>query len=183
MTPLAQSASNTAAWYTLLGALGGVLLTSAFSLTTAILNQRWQTMGAEHEALEKHVKELRRERRETYAAYWLAWNRLSHALVQLGGEAEKSSALGEEQLEKRAPKIAEGVRNAELGWRAAGDAIFLIGSQGVIDAAIVHFQTTDAKLAAAWRGELYPDEIRTWKKLVDAMRTELLRPPKAEPEG
>jgi hypothetical protein len=70
----AESSSSTTAWFTLAGAFGGVLLTSAAAIIMAILNHRWQTESANRELLQEHIKQLRQERRETYAQYWSAWN-------------------------------------------------------------------------------------------------------------
>jgi hypothetical protein len=177
MNVAADSTSGTAAWFTLIGALGGVLLTSTVALVTATLNHRWQTQSRERQALEEHVKYLRQERRETYAHYWSAWNRFQHDLQALRAEAQKHRRPTKDGLKKRAPQVVERAWTAEVGWREAADAVLLIGSQTVVDAATDHFRTTDARLCAAWNGEGHPDQSGTWQKLFDAMRSELLHPP------
>jgi hypothetical protein len=58
MTVVADTATTTA-WFTLAGALGGVLLTSAVALTTAVLNHRWQTRNTERQLLQEHLRQLR----------------------------------------------------------------------------------------------------------------------------
>jgi hypothetical protein len=47
LTAAAGPASATVAWFTLAGALGGVLVTSIVGLSTAMLNHRWQDQQAE----------------------------------------------------------------------------------------------------------------------------------------
>lgn len=69
----ADTTSTTAAlWFTLAGALGGVLFTGAFALLNSILGNRWQEKSAQLKAIEERTRLLRQERREAYAAYWAA---------------------------------------------------------------------------------------------------------------
>jgi hypothetical protein len=77
---IAQStSSSTALWFT----LGGVLVTGAITLTTAIINHRWQREEAERQVVDERVKQLRQERREAYASYWSAYNAYERALAAL----------------------------------------------------------------------------------------------------
>ena len=64
--------SSTTAWFTLAGALGGVLLTSIVALTTAILNHRWQRQNTENLAHKEHATALRQDRRDVYVRYLTA---------------------------------------------------------------------------------------------------------------
>jgi hypothetical protein len=50
--------------------LGGVLVTTAAALTTAVLNHRWQREGVQQERINERTRELRQERREAYSRYW-----------------------------------------------------------------------------------------------------------------
>ena len=79
----ANTSGTTAAWFTLVGALGGVFLTGTIGLVTAVLNHRWQAQATGQQSLDEFQKQLRQERRETYAAYWSAWNLLIHDLQEL----------------------------------------------------------------------------------------------------
>jgi hypothetical protein len=74
------SSSTTVALFTLAGVLGGVLVTGLITLVTAALNHRWQSQDTERRRLETHNTLVRQERRESYAAYWLAWNQFVHKL-------------------------------------------------------------------------------------------------------
>jgi len=76
----AGPAGTTVAWFTLAGALGGVLVTSIVGLSTAMLNHRWQGQQAQvsrrwqfedaHRQLQQeHARRHREQRRETYTAY------------------------------------------------------------------------------------------------------------------
>ncbi len=182
---IADSAS-TAAWFTLAGALGGVLLTSAVALATAILNHRWQAQSAQQQLRQEHVQQLRQERRETYARYGSAWNRNNHQIralhdaVQKLGPSPDPATNPKERLTKEAPSLVEQAWIAELEWREAADALFLIAGQRVVEAADVHVKLMDQRLDAAWEGQWYRDEGgHAYRGLNDAMREELLRP--AEP--
>jgi hypothetical protein len=93
MTIVADAAATTTAWFTLAGALGGVLLTSAVALVTAVLNHRWQTQTAQRQLRQEHDRQLRQERRESYARYLSAWNRLSQQLRTLHDEVVKLGLL------------------------------------------------------------------------------------------
>ena len=80
------ASSTTVAWFALAGALGGVLVTGLVSLVTVTLNHRWQSQGTEQQRLQDHNTLVRHERRESYAAYWLAWNQFTHRLRRLSNE-------------------------------------------------------------------------------------------------
>jgi hypothetical protein len=74
---VAQSANNaSSAWFALIGALGGVLLTSIAAICTAVLNHKWQAEGKEEDFAREQRKLLRQERREVYGRYLSAENRL-----------------------------------------------------------------------------------------------------------
>jgi len=87
---LAAEATNSSvtAWFTLAGALGGVLLTSIVALTTAILNHRWQRQNTENLAHEQRATALRQDRRDVYVRYLTAesqlWTAYHDALRQVG---------------------------------------------------------------------------------------------------
>jgi hypothetical protein len=177
MTIAADSAA-TAAWFTLAGALGGVLLTSAVALTTAILNHRWQTQSAERQLLQEHVAQLRQERREAYIQYWSAWNRFTHELREVRQEAERLGKIGSaEQVSKSAPQLAARAWALERDWREAADALLLVGGEAVVQAATAHIETTQRRIDAAWHGG-WPEGGAAYRDLNDAMRAELLQPAK-----
>jgi hypothetical protein len=185
MAIVAASAVSTTAWFTLVGALGGVLLTSAVALTTAVLNHRWQTQAAERQLLQEHGRQLRQERRETYARYWSAWNGFTHQLRALRREGEKLYALPslsedqaldpKEQLAQEAPDVVEQSRIAELEWREAADVLLLIAGRAVEQAALAHIEATERRAEGVWRGE-WPRQPEVYQRLNDAMRNELLAP-------
>jgi hypothetical protein len=188
----ADAAGSTIAWFTLAGALGGVLITGVIALATAMLNHRWQARGDEQRRLLQHGAQVRQERRETYAAYWLAWNRFTHELRRVTDQARELPAGFsprknlDEQLKSTAnpgslkPQIQELIEKAweaELEWRAAADAMFLIAGPAVDQTAHIHIAMTEQKLAAAWKGESHHDENgAAYRGLNDAMRADLLSP-------
>jgi hypothetical protein len=179
MAAVAAAADNSAAWFTLVGALGGVLLTSAVALATAVLNHRWQAQRAERELREEHVRQLRQERRETYLRYWSAWNRLNHQLRTLRAEVQKLGTPpdAKSQLTKAAPEVVEQAWTLELEWREAADGLLLIGGRAVVEAALAHIEAMDRRLERIWQGEWHPDPGgKIYRALNDAMRSELLQP-------
>ena len=147
------------------------------ALTTAILNHRWQVENADRQLLQEHVKQLRQERRETYAHYWSTWNHLNHHLEVLRDEVRELGTPPDamEQLARQAPELIEQGRTAELAWREGVDGLLLIGGQRVAEAARDHMEATWQKVDAAWRGESYPT-TDIYQRLNDAMRSELIDP-------
>ncbi len=196
----AQGASSTTlAWFTLAGALGGVFFTSLFGLVVGILNHRWQARGAENARLIAHGVRIRDERRESYAGYWLAWNKLSHELRRVQnqireltdaanpvsywrGLAEGLAAREEERDEDEAVAgklraLADEVGDAELGWRTAADVLLLVAGPAVARSAKAHIALTDKKIDAAWHGQHHSDPNgAAYRSLNDAMQADLLSP-------
>ena len=71
-----------------------MLVTSIAGLSTAMLNhrwqgqqaqvsRRWQLQDAERQLQQDRAGRHREQPRETYKAYWPAWNRFSHQLQAL----------------------------------------------------------------------------------------------------
>jgi len=192
----ADAASSTVAWFTLAGALGGVLIAGVIGLATAILNHRWQARGNEQQRLLQHGAQVRQERRETYAAYWLAWNRFTHELRRVTDQVrelptgftphkdldEQLKAMANPgSLKPQVQELIEKAWEAELEWRAAADAMLLMAGPAVDQAARVHIAMTEQKLAAAWKGGSHHDENgAAYRGLNDAMRADLLSPGKPE---
>ncbi|WP_331721225.1 hypothetical protein [Streptomyces sp. NBC_00212] len=167
-----MAADTTAAWFTLAGALGGILLTSAVALTTAVLTHRWQRQAADDQGRKERDQQLRQDRRETYARYWSAWNRFVHQLRKLQRTALEQQGSG-------APiptELTEQTQEAELGWRDAADALFLICGQDVSGAAEAHMYATEDRHHGAEQGEWLSGR-GTYRRLNDAMRKELLKLP------
>jgi hypothetical protein len=165
----AEAADTTAAWFTLAGALGGVLLTSAVALTTAVLNHRWQAQAADDQGRKERDRQLRQDRRETYARYWSAWNRFIHQLRKFQQTALEQQGSGTPIT----TELTEQTKEAELGWRDAADALFLICGQDVSDAAEAHLYATEDRHRGAEQGEWLSGH-GTYRRLNDAMRNELL---------
>lgn len=179
------ASATTVAWFTLAGALGGVLITGMISLATFTLNHRWQAQGAERQRLQDHNTLVRRERRDSYAAYWLAWNQFIHDLRLLkdqvrelppGTVANQRPAPGlQAGAARQLQEVIDKAWDAELQWRAAADALMLVADPQVEQAAKAHAALTEQKLAAAWQGESHHDENgAAYTALNNAMRAALL---------
>ncbi|GAA3216053.1 hypothetical protein ACFO1B_15005 [Dactylosporangium siamense] len=65
-----------AGWLTVVGTLGGVLVTAAVGLITAMLSHRWQQERLRLEQRFASERELRATRREVYARYLVTAQRL-----------------------------------------------------------------------------------------------------------
>ncbi|MEY9861001.1 HAMP domain-containing protein [Catenulispora sp. GAS73] len=178
---VADAATSTVAWSTLAGALGGVLITSVVAFATVILNHRWQSQTIDQQLRQEHFRQLRQERRETYVRYWAAWNRFSQALRSLRNAVQALETVTDPktQLANQDPDVVEHAWAAELEWREAADALFLIASQAVADAATVHFGVTEQKIVVAWEGGWHADEGgAAYMGLNAAMRADILEPSK-----
>ncbi len=195
-------ASTTVAWFTLAGAIGGVLVTGLVSLTTAMLNHRWQSESTERQLLQDHNTLVRQERQESYAAYWLAWNRFIHEIRKLRDRVQelpsdvivnrriaqdlrgladpedRTKPLADpEGFKKQLQDLIDKTWEAELEWQAAADALLLVADPDVEKAANAHITMTNKKLAAAWEGKSHHDTNGAIShSLNDAMRTALLTP-------
>jgi len=184
-------ASTTVAWFTLAGAIGGVLVTGLVSLTTAMLNHRWQSEGTQRQLLQDHNTLVRQERQESYAAYWLAWNRFTHEIRKLRDRIQElpsgtvvNRRIVNDQRWLDYPEVISGLQelidktwDAELEWQAAADTLLLVADPEVEQAANTHITMTREKLAAAWEGKSHHDQNGAAShSLTDAMRAALLTP-------
>lgn len=138
--------ADASGWFALVGALGGVAITGVIGISTSVLNHRAE-----------RYRQLRQERRETYAQYWIAWNSLIRAL--------EAHASGPETGR-------EPVRAAEAEWRQTIDPMFIICGRQVLEAGIAHVNVTEARITAALRGTLL-DGAGKSRALSRAMRTDL----------
>ncbi|WP_144070104.1 hypothetical protein [Nonomuraea indica] len=147
--------ATASAWFALGGALGGVLISGAIALITAVLNHRWQSEAAQRNFDWEHSRQIRQERRETYAQYWTAWNALMRILER-----------GRDNIESADLAAAEAL------WREALDAMFLICGSKVLEAGIEHIHLTEARIAA--RSTRAVDGAGKSRALNRAMREDIL---------
>jgi hypothetical protein len=75
--------TNSSAWFALVGALGGIVLTGGFSLTTAILNHRWSERASERSGAEQKTREGTDRLRNIFHDYLVATNAYYHAVHQM----------------------------------------------------------------------------------------------------
>jgi hypothetical protein len=101
--------TTTALWFTLIGALGGVLLTGTFALSTAILNHRWQQMSTQQQVTHQQMEQLRQDRLEAYVAYWSA---LQAYDVILRALAERPEESVDSELMQQLRQARSATRNA-----------------------------------------------------------------------
>ncbi|MEV5412993.1 hypothetical protein AB0K60_29680 [Thermopolyspora sp. NPDC052614] len=143
--------------FALTGALGGVMISGLIGIGSAALNHKWQRQAAEQNRLVEQERQLRQERRETYANYWRAWNSLIRVL-------ESSTDRTTEARERIAAAVTE--------WRHAIDPMFIVCSREVLNSGIEHLRTTEARIAAALEGRLLDGAGKT-RALSRAMREDL----------
>jgi hypothetical protein len=96
---------------------------------------------------------------------------------KLGGPPD-----AKDQLSQQRPELVEETRNAELEWRRAVDALFLIAGEAVAEAGRRHLEAQWRKIDAAWLGERH-STLDTYQNLNDAMRSELLDRLSGAPSG
>ncbi len=162
MTP--EAAGNSSTLIAVYGALGGVVISSGIALLTSYLTRRWQRTAAKEEQKAAFDQQVRQERRETYAAYWGAWNVLIRTLER---------ARHDMRVPDRADQARMRIAESEAEWRHQIDPLFLICSKEVLHAGIAHVQTTEVRIAAALRGELL-DGAGKSRALSRAMRGDVL---------
>jgi hypothetical protein len=84
--------SSASAWFALIGALGGVVLTGTMSLVTAALNQRWNERDRTRAAREADTRATDDRLRSVSHTYLVAANRFYHVLDQ----ASRMTGRGEQ---------------------------------------------------------------------------------------
>ncbi|WP_433246027.1 hypothetical protein ACQPYK_44510 [Streptosporangium sp. CA-135522] len=171
MTAFAATADVVSGWFALAGTLGGGLLTGTVGFVTVILNQRWQARNEDRRLLNERTTQLRQERREAYLGYWSTWDRLYHEIQALYDELLSSP-------QHVSPEVVERMHVAELAWREAANALFLIGGADVAEAAVAHLTATELRMRRTWERQ-DPSGARdtAYHGLHEAMRGELLTPP------
>jgi hypothetical protein len=128
MTLAAAATNNTsAAWFTLAGALGGILLTGALALITAVLNHRWKE-EEEHETFARELtKDLREKRQSTYQEYWASFAILNSKQKPIARAIEK----GESPDSDIVKAALESEESAFDDWWKYRIAVMLIGGEDV----------------------------------------------------
>jgi hypothetical protein len=186
---------TTTAWFTLAGALGGVLVTGFTTLTITLLNHRWRLSEAEEQRLLNHGALVRHERSDSYVAYWRAWDVLDYELyklINLIQELPPGYVVRRHLVEhaewradshltyRESQDILNATLKAEMEWRAAAGAILLTAYPELQEAAKEHIAMTERKLAAAWTGEPCDDKQEfTYNRLINAMQAALMTPIRA----
>ena len=174
VTLAAQSTDNsTAAWFTLVGALGGVALTSIVGIVTAALNHRWQSTSTEAQLKREREKALRQERREAYANYWLADQRHVYSLSRIYMKLNSPSNDQKEIPEELRTEELE----TDLAWREAYATLLLIAGEDTVSAASSHFESVNDLAAKAYNGGWVSEDHSLHKfnrELRHAMRAEIL---------
>lgn len=169
---------NASAWFALLGALSGVLITSMAALSTAVLNNRWRKQDAERQFRQRHAEQLRQERRETYAHYLSTWNRLTQRFRDVAEQVnmlDPHPSSAEEARERISADLVDQVRAAEVEWHEAGNKLRLVAGSEVNQAFVAHLRETITRLGASWRGE-YEGGRATHGALLKTMREEIIDP-------
>lgn len=75
--------TNTDAWFALVGALGGIVLTGGITLTSAVLNHRWSERASERSSHEQEAREIAERLRGVFHDYLVATNAYYHAVHQM----------------------------------------------------------------------------------------------------
>ena len=171
MNVVAETSSNSTAWFTLAGALGGVLIAGLITLITAILSHRWQAESREQELSMERFNELRTERRQIYVSYFTA----ETDLMQMADDMKKQARSGDLSPSPGPPQqLSEPIKAlASIAY-----VIYLIAGPDV-RAAFDERQTfVGAFIRDAGKSEQTPDDLRamrdrTYDSLAEVMRVEL----------
>lgn len=75
--------TNSSAWFALVGALGGILLTGEFTLANAILSHRWSELASERSLRRQEAREAADRLRGVFHDYLVATNAYYHAVHQM----------------------------------------------------------------------------------------------------
>jgi hypothetical protein len=75
--------ADTSAWFALAGAVGGIVLTGGFSLTTAVLTHRWSERAGERSGGAQERRETADRLRGVFHDYLVATNAYYHAVHQM----------------------------------------------------------------------------------------------------
>ncbi len=141
MTLAAVAANNTsAAWFTLVGALGGVLLTGALTLITAILNHRWKGEEEQETFAQELTKDLRTKRQSIYQEYWASFATFNSKL-----DALRQTLVERELPDNDVVKVAqEGEQSAFGDWWKNRITVMLIGGDDVKKALDKHLHAINS---------------------------------------
>ena len=172
MKIVAEASSNSVAWFTLAGTLGGVIVTGIIALITAILNHRWQAESRKQELSAERFNQLRTERRQIYVSYFSAEARL----MQMADGIKKQVQSGD------LPPSPEYPRQLEEPIGALASTVYeinLIAGRDVREALAERQNFVAAFRQDAGKAEQTPDDFparrsRTYISLAEAMRAELL---------
>jgi len=168
---IAETSSNSAAWFTLAGALGGVIVAGLITLITAILTHRWQAKSREQEFSMQRFNELRNERRQIYVSYFAAETHL----MQMADGIKKQVRSGDLPPVPGVPRqLDEFIKElASIAY-----VIYLIAGPDVRAAFGDRQEFVGAFIREAGTAEQTPDDLRrrrdrTYESLAEIMRVEL----------
>jgi hypothetical protein len=169
--------STTALWFTLLGALGGVLLTGTFALTTAILNHRWQERAARDQAQLERSKKYREERQAAYAEFMLTYGVPRTTLYHLNREVLKRKADGN-NVDPSNSELGEILGEANLAWRKAAATAQIVAGPAVKDDLDSFIRAMRIAIDDTWNGEFeskkHTDVLsEQYSKMLSTIRNDL----------
>jgi hypothetical protein len=167
---------------TLIGTLGGVVITAAFGLYTAYLAQRWQIRRVEQEHRLQVERELRTARRETYARYIIAVQRVFDRSLDLY-RRNRAAPIETAEFSQHIPQgLVDALVHVET---CRVEALLLAGEQ--VRSAIDDYSRWLRKFwpeAASGAGTSRlddRDEDAPYHRLIRAMQAELSNPSQAGP--
>ena len=160
-----------AAWVGVVGALGGVVITGAIGLVTAVLTRGWQRQDHEAAMIEARRESRAELRRSAYAEYLVATNRFTDHIrswmLTTGRTIEP---------DRRLVAYAESPSEFAASYDLAETHARLLASPA-LDAALADFGTWVVDQTRVCFKDLDPDAFNEHeereKVLVDVMRQEL----------
>jgi hypothetical protein len=160
------------AWWTVAGTLGGVIVTAAVGLLTAMLTHRWQQERLRLEQEFAAERELRTARREVYARYLVT----SQHLFDAANAAYRRHAAEPAEPASVVAEPPEPLRTAIAGNEAARVEALLLAAgpaREAIEAYDKALWDLWPRMASGTDRDGQPECTRLYRDLVRAMHTEI----------
>lgn len=158
---LSASNASVTGLFTLIGAIAGVAITSAFALTTAIINRRWARQDSLEISRKQDSRYIQENRKEVYAAYVLNIAKIYQMLQDISASAKGPT-----------PKPATFRDMVAEGERIRAELI-LIASKLVVAAEADYRSAQQDLIRSAFDGNGFASILPAYIALLEAMRNDI----------
>jgi len=158
---LSASNASVTGLFTLIGAIAGVAITSAFALTTALINRRWARQDSLEISRKQDSRYIQENRKEVYAAYVLNIAKIYQMLQDISASAKGP-----------APKPATFRDIVAEGERIRAELI-LIASKPVLAAEADYRSAQQDLIRSVFGGNGFASILPVYVALLETMRTDI----------